>query len=54
MKFCRMLEEKKAEPRPLIINFYIETGRATLLRNAKNLENAACKHINICLDLTAR
>ena len=54
IKFCRRLGEKKAEPRPLIIGFYTEADKATLLRNAKNLENTASKHVNICPDLTAR
>jgi hypothetical protein len=54
IKFCRRLGEKKAEPRSLIIGFYTEADRATLLRNARNLENTASKHVNICPDLTAR
>jgi type I site-specific restriction-modification system R (restriction) subunit len=46
IKFCRRLGEKKAQIRPLIIGFYMEADRATLLRNARNLENTACKHVN--------
>jgi len=54
IKFCRRLGERKGEPRPMVVGFYLEATRSLLLRNAKHLEKTKYKEVNVAPDLTKR
>jgi hypothetical protein len=52
VKFCRRVGERSGAPRALIVGFYTEYARNTLLRNAKHLAESEYDNISIVPDLT--
>ena len=52
IKFCRRVGEKGDKHRPLVIGFWSESERASLMREARNLEKTMFNDISVAPDLT--
>jgi hypothetical protein len=54
VKFCRRVGERGVEPRALIVGFFTETARSTVLRYSKFLAETDYENVSILPDLTRR
>jgi hypothetical protein len=54
VEFCRRIGEKSDKPRPLVVGFYTEWAKNTLLKNSKYLVGSEMDMVSIVQDLTEK
>jgi hypothetical protein len=54
VEFCRRVGEKSDRDRPLVVGFFTDWARSTLLKNSRFLAETELSHISIVPDLTEK
>jgi hypothetical protein len=54
VEFCRRVGEKSERARPLVVGFYTEWAKSTLIKNSRYLADSDMDHVSVAPDLTEK